>query len=92
MESGSRHEHGPRAVGLLALHDREFFERLLDDPRRAIEDEKRLDVSPEGIEEVQELIERAKATADRKSALAAWDRFHETGTWDGREWLGSWGP
>lgn len=92
MESRSDHEHGPRAVGLLALHDRDFFQRLLEDPRRAIESEKRLDVSPEGIKRVQELIEDAKSRKDRDSALRDWDHYHETGSWDGREWLGSWQP
>ena len=88
MARESHQPQGARDVGLLALHDRDFFERLLENPREAIGMEDSLDLSEDAIQEVEELIKRTRQTINYEDALAAWERYHRDGDWEGGEWKG----
>lgn len=81
------------AVGVMALHDRAFFARLLESPREAIEakaNELHLQVNDEDIATVIELISARKGT--QANALKLWDRWKETGLWDIGDWTRLWVP
>ena len=78
-------------VGLMALHDREFFELLLDDPRAAVTRfarEQREPLDEELVRKVSELVERRGPTLTREAAFEAWDRYHESGRLRG--WMDKW--
>ena len=81
---------GVVAVGLMALHDRDFFEKLLDNPRAAIEAKKDLEVTPQEIARVEELIARRGTKKSPKDTLELWDRWKKTGFWDAGDWPFEW--
>jgi hypothetical protein len=64
--SAEKKSFGPTTVALLALHDREFFDRLLENPRTAIEQhQKELGYSREEAGEVIAMIEKIRAKGQR---------------------------
>jgi hypothetical protein len=83
---------GPLAVGLMALHDRKFFERLLENPREAMDymvDRGELDLTDADKEAVIRLIAKQREANPDFDALKAWDRYHRTGFW-GAGWVTGW--
>jgi hypothetical protein len=80
-----KRSYGPTAVALLALHDREFFARLLKDPRGAMNqmvERRKLRLTDADIEQVVTMIEERSKTAT-DDPLVLWDRYHQTGEWGG---------
>jgi hypothetical protein len=67
------------AIGLMALHDRAFFERLLDDPRAALRGNEMLASDPAVVEKVTRLISE-RGPISRAQAIEAWESFHQNGT------------
>jgi hypothetical protein len=91
-EQGAQKD-GPTAVGLMALHDRSFFERLLSEPeeamRQAVADNK-LSLTPDDIEVVARLIRERNARFSREDALKGWDRHRQSGEWENNDWPAAW--
>ena len=90
MERMPDFPNGPLAVGLLALHDRKFFEELLKDPVKTLDDlvrSGRLSLTKEDQDQVYRLIQAANDT-DWKP-LDEWDHYKKTGIWGGG-WPMSW--
>ena len=86
---------GPFAVGLMALHDRAFFERLLSDPRRTLTQsaiQADLHLTAADVDEVVRLIEEAGHSITPARALAAWDGYAANGHWGGNGWPTGWPP
>ncbi|HUF49482.1 MAG TPA: hypothetical protein VMN60_01530 [Longimicrobiales bacterium] len=80
---------GPEDVGLLALHDRDFFEELLRDPQGAMDRQMiagRLRISEEGRRQVEELVRERQAMYPDRDALRLWDRYHQSGDWECEDW------
>ena len=79
---------GAFAVGMLALQDRVFFERLLKDPRKALTDgafQNQVTLTPAELEEVVRLVQGGSQHMAPAKALEMWDKFHR-----GPEWGGGW--
>ena len=82
---------GVTAVALLALHDREFFEALLDDVDEALE---RYDdhevvrrLTPEERQHVRRLFAKeGNVQQFKRQALEDWDRYQADGTWSPKRW------
>lgn len=87
---GMTSSYGPVKVGLMALHDREFFERLLKNPRKTLTDRADLNLNDADVEQVVQLIQRQSGLSPA-DALAKWDRYHAMGDWDPSVWGGRWG-
>lgn len=90
MPSTPDYSDGPLAVGLLALHDKKFFQALLEEPAKALDDVVRrgqLTLTREDQDKVIRLIQAANDT-DWKP-LEEWERYKKTGIWGGG-WPLSW--
>ena len=75
---------GAFAVGLYALHDKKFFEALLKDPAKALQelaDSGTLNISAEDRRTVVRLIEEANHRD--WSPMEEWDHWKRTGIWGG---------
>ena len=84
---------GPFAVGILALQDRVFFERLLKDPRKALTDgafQNQVTLTPAELEEVVRLVQHGSQQMAPPQALEMWDQYHRSPEWSGG-W-NSWPP
>jgi len=84
---------GPFAVGLMALHDRAFFERLMADPRRTLSDpavQANLHLTPADVDEVERLIKHGTHVVTPALALRAWDNYAANGHWGGNGWPSGW--
>jgi hypothetical protein len=85
--------YGATAVGLYALHDRAFFERLVKDPKKAVEEVgTRFKLTPDDKLQVVKLIEDRNKTHSLKEALAGWEKFKATGDWEASDWPRGWTP
>jgi len=72
---------GPFTVGLMALHDRAFFQRLLNDPQGTLTDavaQGKLSLTTTDIALVARQVTRVPRSAVPDS-LAVWDRWQATG-------------
>jgi hypothetical protein len=79
------------AVGLYALHDKKFFEDLINDPEGALDELQRrgtLTVLGSDRKQVVRLIEEAKKEW-KEPPLDEWERYKRTGIWSGG-WQSSW--
>jgi len=85
---------GAVAVGLMALQDRVFFAALLENPAAAIaakQDAGLLaQVTPAEVQMVAAAIEE-RLSRGGPDPLEMWDRYHLTGEWRLRDWVGEWG-
>ena len=84
---------GPFAVGILALQDRVFFERLLKDPRKALTDgafQNQVTLTAAELEEVVRLVQQGGQQMTLAKALEMWDGYHNRPEWGGG-W-NSWPP
>lgn len=87
-----RPTRGPTDVGLLALHDREFFERLVKDPRAAMEQkvaEGKLKLTDADKDEVERLIRDRNRNPIRDPG-AVWDNYKKTGRLSPEDWMEGW--
>ena|ERR1043166_7493689 len=82
----AKRERGPSRglvmVGLLALHDRKFFDRLLKEPSEAVKAlaaETRLELSKADMDRVVELVGKQRAALSNEVSVAMWERLHKTG-------------
>lgn len=82
------------AVAVLALHDRDFFLRLIEDPRKALEEQieaGRLEVDPKEIDRVVESVEEVDLTGVDLEEV--WEEYHATGrTWPTDSFWLPWAP
>ena len=94
MATIMRSSFGPTAVGLLALHDREFFERLLKNPKQAVDEvANTLELNDKDKVEVVRLIEeRNRAGRSPAEALAGWQKYRTDGQWRTMDWPMGWPP
>jgi hypothetical protein len=91
MADENKRSPGPLEVGMMALHDRAFFERLLTDPRGAMTDmvkRGQLRLTDADMDEVVRLVETGFRSLTPAQGLAAWDSWHETGQIRGPIWPG----
>jgi hypothetical protein len=90
MERKPDYADAPLAVGLLALHDKRFFEALLKDPTKALQelaDSGRITFSARDRQEIIRLV--AAANQHDWNPLEEWERYKKTGIWAGG-WPMSW--
>jgi len=74
-------------VALMALSKREFFRRLLDDPRGALEEvQAELELGPDDIDEVVGLVAEASRDMKAQQALELWDDWRARGIWGDGHW------
>ena len=88
QERGGR-SHGPKAVGLMALHDKDFFARLLNpkEARTAMKEKaEELGLTEADMDQVEKLIEERNRARPGVDALKLWDRYNATGFWDPGDW------
>ena len=81
---------GPLAVGLFALHDKKFFQSLVENPEKALQglaDTGKLNLSKEDRDKVIRLIRAANDTGWKP--LDEWERYKKEGFWGGG-WPLSW--
>lgn len=91
MANKDARSNGPFNVGLMALHDRAFFERLLSDPRPTMTDmvrQGKLTLTGADMDEVVRLIEAGFRPLTPAQGLAMWDSWHRTGRIEGVIWPG----
>jgi len=82
---------GPTAVALLALRDREFFTRLLKDPKTAVDEvSRKLGLTDDDKAEVVRLIESRNKRYSVREAQDAWEKFNVDGTWRPVDWPAGW--
>ena len=92
MADENKRSPGPLAVGMMALHDRAFFERLLRDPRPAVMDmvnQGKLTLTDADMDEVVRLVETGFRPLTPAQGLALWDSWHQTGQIEGEIWPGT---
>jgi len=81
---------GPIAVGLMALHDRAFFEHLLKKPREALEEmvrEGKLTLTAADVDHVVRTVEEGQGKLTAAQGLAVWDQWYNTGHVDPKGWV-----
>jgi hypothetical protein len=80
------------AVGLMALHDRPFFEHLLASPRDALNElvsAGALTLSAAQVDDVVRVVEAAKKKLTAAQGLAIWDQWNRTGRVESAGWVGT---
>ena len=87
---------GPVRVGLLALHDKKFFARLLEDPRKAMEaavSRGRLKLTKADMLKVEKLIRHQLTLRPDKNYLVMFGEYQRRGVFnDDRDWALLWKP
>ena len=94
MATRLRSSFGPTAVGLLALHDQDFFARLLKNPKKTVDEvADTLELNDKDKTEVVRLIEeRNRAGRSIDEALAGWQKYAKDGQWRTMDWPMGWPP
>lgn len=93
MAQATKGSFGPTAVALKALHDREFFERLLKDPKGTVNAVARvLELSEADKTEVVRMIEERNKRYTHAEALEGWRKFATDGSWRTIDWPMGWTP
>ena len=74
MKEGDDTSRGVSRLAFAALQDRDFFERLLRDPRSAAEEKREeLDLTDDEIDQAVELVNETREQRTVDDLLAAWD-------------------
>ena len=93
MANDEKGSFGPAAVGLFALHDRQFFARLLEDPKTALSNvSRKLGLTDTDKAEVVRLILDRNKRYSVKDAQGGWQKYDVEGIWAANDWPMGWPP
>jgi hypothetical protein len=91
MAQAAKSSFGPTAVALKALHDRDFFERLLKNPKAALNDvATKFELTEADKVEVIRLIEDRNKRYSAAEALEGWRKYAAGGEWRTMDWPMGW--